>query len=359
MDVDHNRYIKKTKVTLVFFCFIMILCCKKQELISNVFVNYTEDKAVSVSFISNITASDISCHLEAEKTAIIGEIVSEGNTYVFTPIIPFSNGKTYTVNYKREPITNFKIKPKSSLDKPELLAIYPSVDTVPENLLKMYFEFSQPMQEVGNALDYITIFDKIENHEVDAFLVLENELWNKEYTILTLWLDPGRIKKGLIPNKEKGLPLVKGHEYDIIVSQNFRDHNGLSLKETFKKEIVVKTSDTIKPEIEQWRIEIPKHKKDYLTIHFSEPLDAQLIKDVFFVTKNNSIISGNFILGHNEKHVQFMSDKDWGKGNYTISVESRIEDIAGNNLNRLFDEDLTIKKALDTTKTKNIHFKIL
>ena len=35
------------------------------------------------------------------------------------------------------------------------------------------------------------------------FLELENELWNPEHTQLTLWLDPGRIKRDLIPNQRK------------------------------------------------------------------------------------------------------------------------------------------------------------
>ena len=40
-----------------------------------------------------------------------------------------------------------------------------------------------------------------------TFLDLQPELWNAEGTVLTLWLDPGRIKRDLIPNKELGIPL--------------------------------------------------------------------------------------------------------------------------------------------------------
>ncbi|MEM7513074.1 MAG: hypothetical protein AAF388_19250, partial [Bacteroidota bacterium] len=33
---------------------------------------------------------------------------------------------------------------------PEISAIYPSADTLPENLLRMYIQFSSPMKTVGN-----------------------------------------------------------------------------------------------------------------------------------------------------------------------------------------------------------------
>ena len=65
------------------------------------------------------------------------------------------------------------------------------------------------MQE-GQALENITVIKNGKDTIPSIFLDLQPELWNKERTILTLWLDPGRIKRDLQPNKKLGLPLELG-----------------------------------------------------------------------------------------------------------------------------------------------------
>jgi len=39
---------------------------------------------------------------------------------------------------------------------------------------------------------------------------------------------------------------------------------------------------------------------------------------------------------------------NWNKGNYKLLIEAKLEDLAGNNLNRLFDTDIT--QATNITK---------
>jgi hypothetical protein len=42
-----------------------------------------------------------------------------------------------------------------------------------------------------------------------------------------------------------------------------------------------------------------------------------------------------------EKQLNFIPNKPWSPGQYNLQVEARLEDLAGNNLNRLFDRDVT------------------
>ena len=79
------------------------------------------------------------------------------------------------------------------------MAIYPTQDTVPENLLKIYLQFSKPMRE-GQALRHIELLKNNRDTLPGVFLDLQPELWNVDRTTLTVWLDPGRIKRDLQPN---------------------------------------------------------------------------------------------------------------------------------------------------------------
>ncbi|MET2984812.1 Ig-like domain-containing protein [Aureibaculum conchae] len=359
MDVNRFNYNKKTKYSLVFFCFLLVFACEQQPEITNLNVNYNDDKAIGVSFVADNNQKKFSIHLKDNVTPVLGNFSSENNTQTFTPIVPFSNGETYTILREEHILSSFTIKPKNRSTSPEVVAIYPTTGVVPENLLKMYVDFSKPMQEVGNVLDFITVFNKTTNKKVDVFLELETELWNANHTLLTLWLDPGRIKKELIPNKEKGLPIMNGHVYEISVNKNFRDADGNELKQSYTKTVTVTNRDENKPKVDDFEIQIPTTKTSPLIIQFNEPLDAMLLTEVFTIYNNkDEKIEGNYQLQNEETSVAFTPTRNWKSDTYKIEIQSRLEDLAGNNLNRLFDEDLLNKDKLEDSPFKEIYFVI-
>ena len=91
---------------------------------------------------------------------------------------------------------------------PTVQAIYPSADVLPENLLKFYIHFSAPMSR-GEAYKRIHLMH--EGVEVqDPFLELGEELWDVEQTRFTLFIHPGRIKHGVKPREDSGLPMTEG-----------------------------------------------------------------------------------------------------------------------------------------------------
>ena len=61
--------------------------------------------------------------------------------------------------------------------------------------------FSQPMQE-GVSAEHICLVKGEKDTLKNVFLDLQPELWNHDRTMLTLWLDPGRIKRDLQPNRQ-------------------------------------------------------------------------------------------------------------------------------------------------------------
>ncbi|WP_242119064.1 hypothetical protein [Aestuariivivens sediminicola] len=348
------KYTFKTRAILVFFCFMIFINCKDEPAIRNFTVNYENAKAVSVSFDFASTKA-FSIHLKDRATPILGEYRTEGVTQIFTPVVPFSDGLTYAVVMDEKVVSIFSIK-NDTVESPELVGIYPSTNELPENLLKMYFQFSQPMEELGESLEHITVFNRTLNKEEAVFLELESELWNKDHSLLTLWLDPGRIKTDLIPNRKYGLPLLEGHEYEIRIDANFRGANGRPLKTGYTKSFKVGKSDRMKPSSEDWEISV---SGDKVSIEFNEPLDAILLKECFrIVNTENKEIPCFSKIEAKEQVLHLVFPQQLNKGEYKLLVDTRLEDLAGNNLNRLFDVDLSSKNNMDTSLLKEIRFKI-
>lgn len=345
MDVKHfHSTVKEIKFCLIFFCLTLIVSCGMGDKVHIEQVDYEYERAVSVTFTSEMDVERIRVFVgEESQTSVIGVIVSLKEAHNFTPVVPFTPGQTYTLRKKNtEVLATFTIPERVGTEAVELLAIHPKLDTVPENLLKMYFEFAQPMQEVGNALDFITVTNETDSLETQPFLRLESELWNRERTLLTLWLDPGRIKTNLIPNREKGLPLTVGKRYVVAVDSSWNSREGIPLEKKYIKIIAVGPRDDVKPDINSWKVKLQDAavgKK--LHIDFGEPMDAFLSKETIRVYDANAAeVKGEFKLKNNGSSLVFTPLKDFVTGNYEISIQSRLEDLAGNNLNHLFDTNL-------------------
>ncbi len=198
------------------------------------------------------------------------------------------------------------------------------------------------MQHVGNALEFITVYNTTEDKAESIFLPLETELWNRQHDRLTLWLDPGRIKTNLIPNREQGLPLKKGNVYTITVDKKWKTAEGQELNKTYLKQWRVITPDTLKPDVKNWKVDAPVSNSDKaLAIHFNEPLDHELAQESIGIhSSNGKPIPGDWELNKWGTTLRFTPSSSWKKGNYEIVVNPKLEDFAGNNLNRLFDENL-------------------
>lgn len=358
MDISTSFIQKKARFTLAFFCFISLISSQVYCSQLNSKVLYKDNEAIAVLFAAPKNIKAISVHLANNNISVIGELKHINNQYTFTPIVPFSHGKTYRISSSGQVFSTFTVQERKKGSPPELLTVYPTENTVPENMLKMYFSFSAPMQEVGSSLDFIKVYNKSTNKEIDIFLALEPELWNKNHTILTLWLDPGRIKTGLIPNQEKGLPIVEGSEYRIHVSKRWRDAHGVELLRDYTKNLHVVRRDAKSPVLSDWNVAVQTLGASHLIIiDFGEPLDAILAQETIKILniKNEKIV-GKFTLKNNEKTIVFESSKLLGKGKYKVLVESRLEDLSGNNLNHLFDVNLENNLAVEPFRTKSLFF---
>ena len=333
-------------ILISLFLFGIVTSCDQSTTPRGVTIVWKDGKAVALavptSLLKDHSAKSLKVQMMNDQSSadILGQIRNNGDTIFFDPLVPFTRGLHYKIVADTTIVGQIEV-PLSNSEAPQLLSFYPTSDTVPENLLKVYLRFSQPMEE-GHSLSHITVLHNKDTLK-GTFLDLQPELWNNEGTILTLWLDPGRIKRDLIPNKELGAPLKSGENYILVIDGNWRSKAGKPTREGIEKRLVVISRDERSPVSDQWQLTLPSAATtEPLVIDFNESLDFSLANESIFVVDNNSNpIKGIIELSNEETQWKFSPEKGWIKGNYFIKIESRLEDMAGNNLNRVFDRDIT------------------
>ncbi|WP_276365991.1 hypothetical protein [Chryseolinea sp. H1M3-3] len=337
---------------LVLAAFILCVCCRKGDEERFVTVVTKDDKAVAVEIVGmrlddNEVSSRVKVQLikTGERIPILGDFRIEERKIIFEPVVPFTRGLRYEVLLDDKLFLEMEV-PVGDAAIPKLLAIYPSQDTLPENLLKMYFEFTEPMVE-SSSLSHIILLRSDGDTMQGTFLDLQPELWNSEGTVLTLWLDPGRIKRELIPNKELGTPLKANEKYTLHVNQSLKSKNGASLLKNYTKTFITTHRDEVLPDPSAWRINIPSAGgKQPLSIILPHALDYFLLKEGITIHEaKGGRVSGVIEINDEERVVKFIPNKSWSRGSFLLNVESRLEDLAGNNLNRPFDQDVSGKSV--------------
>lgn len=351
-DLINNKKIRFHFIWSLVFSFLLIGCADKKKETLSVNIQWNGNRAESIvvplKLLPYIPKDSIELLLQIQlantNAPILGEYIITEDAVVFQPLIAFTRGLKYQVRLRDNLLSEIEIPLNNAQPAPEVVAIYPSSDTVPLNLLKIYIVFSKPMQE-GQSLNNIAVIKNGKDTIPSIFLDLQPELWNKERTILTLWLDPGRIKRDLQPNKKMGLPLEQGGSYQIIVKQNWQDMEADSLAFIYRKEFMVGLWDNSSPDIRDWTMVIPKSgSNEPLKIELHESLDYLLLKNTFRIIDSKGNVIKTVIETDSEEMVlNLIPSVAWSSGDYIVEIESRLEDLAGNNLNRLFDREITNK----------------
>ena len=308
---------------------------------------WEDNKVIGISIPKNnhnydsikITRSSV------KNVQIFGLFTEEGNKIEFRSTIPLTPGLSYDIWNGQLQIARLDVPYPNGQLAPVLTSIYPETDTVPQNLLKFYFRFSKPMR-TGQSLNHIYLLDKKNDTMRNVFLNLQPELWDTSGKILTLWIDPGRIKHDLVLNKKLGNPLKQNAFYKLVVSTNWKDTQGFPLADTYSKSLVVSAADHEVPDIQKWILSLPKSgTKHTLMIDAKESLDHLLFAESIRIFDwNNKEIMGKVVI-RKDQILEFTPTELWSGINYQLQVNARLEDLAANNLNRVFDRDIRKEKG--------------
>jgi hypothetical protein len=274
---------------------------------------------------------------------ILGSYEISQGVLVFKPRFPLDPGLTYQATFSlpgeqgslRYTVPKPVIKLTTSVDH-----VYPSINVLPENQLKFYIHFTAPMSR-GEGRKRIHLIEEGSGEVKLPFLELDEELWDREQRRLTVLFDPGRIKRGVTPNVEVGLPLKAGKRYKLLIDKEWPDAKGLPLTAAFTKEFTAAEADRTPLDPKQWKVLAPKSGgSDKLAIEFPEPLDAALLlRFIDVLAPDGKPIRGKVSLENQEQRWTFESDRPWQPGKYAIEVLSTLEDLAGNKVGVAFDVD--------------------
>jgi hypothetical protein len=273
----------------------------------------------------------------ADAPPVIGSYSIEGGV-VFRPRFPLVPGVSYRAVLKLpgSPVLErlFNEPKRDIAASTHIEHVYPSAGALPENTLRLYLYFSAPMSR-GEAWKRIHLVD--ENGKADelAFLVAE-ELWDPNYRRLTVFFDPGRIKRGVLPNLELGLPIADGKQYTLVIDREFLDANGLPLSEPFRKEFRGTAPERNPIDPKQWRLSSPTAGTfENLDVEFPKPLDYALLQRCLKIAG----LAGTVSIDRDETRWRFTPAEAWKPGKYTLTVDLALEDLAGNRIDHPFDVD--------------------
>ena len=285
----------------------------------------------------------------ADAPAVLGKYSVADGALRFTPLFPFDEGRRYQVRFDPSRVPGAPAEAggviEDTVGRPEsditpstsVVGVYPSGDDVPENLLRMYIEFSGSMGR-KSGVEYISLLDYSGREIEGAVLPLDYELWSPDHTRFTVLFDPGRVKKGILPNRQMGRPLETGRSVTLVVSRAWRDEHGLPLKEDFRRTLRVGLPEEKAIAPASWRIQPPAAgTRDGVVVTFPRPLDHGLLIRALDVTRDGQSVKGDITIERGETRWTFTPADPWRPGLYHLLALDILEDPAGNQIGRAFE----------------------
>jgi hypothetical protein len=271
---------------------------------------------------------------------MLGKYAVEGGVLVFRPRFPLTPGVRYRAEFHTPGGATvqaaFVVPKTASVPSTRVERVYPSADVLPSNTLKLYILFSAPISR-GAVWPHIRLLDESGKAVPLPFVEMEPELWDPEARRLTVLFDPGRIKRGLVPNQQMGAPIVEGKKYTLAIDREIEDARGVPLVEGFRRAFRGGPADRMPIDPQQWRLTEPKAGTlDPLTVDLSKPLDYALLQRLLTVPG----VTGKVALTRQESEWRFTPAAPWKPGAYRLLIDPSLEDLAGNRVGRAFDVDV-------------------
>ena len=288
-----------------------------------------------------------------ELPPVQGSYRLTNNRLVFEPLFPLQAGVNYHAVFEpakavRPPAgTSFDVieatlRLERPMAKPETIVsqVYPTANSLPENLLKFYLHFSTPMSQ-GNVYNHIHLLNAGGKKLDLPFLEVDEELWNPDGTRLTILFDPGRIKSGLLPREQDGPVLQEGQSYTLKIDATWPDAAGAPLKQGFTKKFIVAAPDVGMPSPARWKMTAPEAGSiNPMTLDFPEPLDHALLQRLLWIEDaGKHAVEGQVQVGNVERQWAFVPNQAWKDGDYRVVIGTGLEDLAGNSVARPFEVD--------------------
>ena len=290
----------------------------------------------------------------AELPPVLGDHAVRDGALRFTPRFPFDAGQRYEVVFDPSSLPSARggstptplraLRATVEVPSPDrapstrVVAVYPTGPEVPENHLRLYVVFSAPMG-LGAGGAHVRLLDEDGAPVADPFLPLDIDLWNADRTRFTVLYDPGRVKRGILPNAELGRPLAAERSYTLVIDEDWRDAAGQPLAGPFRREYRVGPPRERALDPDAWQLDLPaRGTRDPLAVRFPVPLDYGLLQRALHVADGGGRpLAGEIRVDQGETRWSFTPRAPWRPGEYRLVAEATLEDAAGNRIGRPFE----------------------
>ena len=219
--------------------------------------------------------------------------------------------------------------------------VYPTGRELPENLLRFYIYFSAPMGQ-DDILSAIDLLDSDGAPLGGVFLSNRFDLWSPDRRRLTLLMDPGRVKTGLAANVAMGRALVAGETYSLRVSAHAQDAKGCPLIAPHVVTFTASAADITSPNPANWTLDVPDAgTRTPMAVMLDDPVDhLSLAYRLRITDQTGDPVAGRIDLDDAETRWIFTPSVAWRSAPYNLNIDPRLEDLAGNRFDAVFDLDL-------------------
>lgn len=328
----------------------------------------------AIKEMTNMTTGNFSSFFSIKTSndmpSVLGSYIIENNRLVFQPRFLPDPSINYQIEFSFKQLskltnkdfgqsvytTTFQFQ-NERFKETEIINFYPNEDTLPANILRAYIHFSAPMS-FENPYDFISILDFKGDTLKDAFVEIQDGLWNADRTRLTILFHPGRIKRGVGPNVKQGSIFKDRKTYQLAIAKEWLDTNRNMLKSPFNKSFFITPSVRLALHPSDFKVKILREGDRYRVELCSDKIldhalaarminlrnkDGDIVQDAEITSRTNSILIMSEYLKRGE--------------NYILSINPELEDVSGNTFISAFDREKN-EQATSAVNTIVIPFKI-
>ena len=213
----------------------------------------------------------------------------------------------------------------SDAKEPLKISFEPKAETIPANTLRMYFTFDHPARGLVHQSE-VTLVGPDGSEIKDAFMNFGQELWSPDGKRLTVFFDPGKIKRNVEAQGDTASPLKEGKSYQIKLANYVHSFQaGPPVRERLNPRL--------------WKVVEPSSHCGWLEIRFDRLMDAALLLDQIEVIEADSgirISTTKQIQGGGAGLILRPKVK-WRVGRYAIVASPILEDVSGNRIGESLD----------------------
>ncbi|MEM7159666.1 MAG: Ig-like domain-containing protein [Myxococcota bacterium] len=251
---------------------------------------------------------------------------------------PLKRDHTYTIHHPAlEEALELPGEPRE-VSEPRVVRVVPDATELPANVLRLYVVFDEPMSSKFKMSEAIEIVDLEDGSIVEAALLdIEQPLFDRSNTRLTVIFNPGRTKRGVGSNIEGGAPLEPNRRYALRVIAGLTDAEGDPIEVAFEHVFHTVEPDRRALEPSVWSVQSPGvGTRDPMVIDSGRWLDPyQAGSRIALLNPHGRVFPLRATSSGQE--LRFTPQESWAEGCHTLVVSSELEDVSGNRSVRAFD----------------------